>query len=438
MIEFIVFSFVFLKVFWDFLLLKEPNVRIVVLACLLLSAGSAAVGVFAVLRKRALVGDVVAHSILPGICIAFLATGSKHPLFLLLGALGTGWLSLIVMNYITVRSKIKEDTATALSLSVFFGLGILLLTYIQHQGNASQSGLDKFLFGKAASLLLEDVWIFGCISGVLMLVIGVLMKEFTLFSFDPLFSAVIGKPVRVLDFLLTAMTVLAVVVGIQAVGVVLMAAMLITPPAAARYWTNNVSVMVLLSAIFGMVGGYVGAFVSYLAPAMPTGPWIVVVVSLITLFSILFAPQKGVLSKWLNHKTVRNRILKENILKAMFQLLENQDTSQSLSLADITKKRSIPLLTLKRGINFLIKDDFVHKKTGFYSLTDAGFQRGKRLVKLHRLWEVYLATYLRLPTDHLHDDAETIEHILTPQIEQELEQLLNFPKADPHQKTIPY
>jgi manganese/zinc/iron transport system permease protein len=292
----------------QFFSFADINVTYVLIGAVLLAAGSAIVGCFAFLRKRTLAGDAVAHAALPGVCLAFLIDGTKDPIPLLIGATFTGWLSVLSIDWLTGKTRLKEDTAIALVLSVFFGVGIWMLTGIQQSGAASQTGLDKFLFGKAASLIGKDLWVFGGMAAILMVMCLVFYKEFALLCFDKEFAQTSGLPTRVLTVILSTMTVLAVVVGIQAVGVVLMAAMLITPAAAARYWTNNLRIMLGLAAGVGIVSGVGGAFISYVAPAMPTGPWMVMIISMIAMGSFIFAPGKGVWSNWLlqrRHRTCR-------------------------------------------------------------------------------------------------------------------------------------
>jgi manganese/zinc/iron transport system permease protein len=423
----------------EFFSFTDPNIRYVVFGSILLAASASVVGTFTFLKKRALTGDAVAHSVLPGICLAFIISGTKNPLVLIPGAFITGWLSLVIMDFVVRNSKIKEDTAIGLILSVFFGIGILLLTFIQKSGNASQSGLDQFLFGKAASLVGADLYVFAGLALVLLTVVFLFYKELTLLAFDATYTKVIGFPVRTLELILTSLTVLAVVVGIQAVGVVLMAALLITPAAAARFWTNSLPRMILYGAIFSSFSGLVGAYISLIAPAMPTGPWIVLVISLIAVFSFFFAPEKGIMSRYLKQRRNRIQILEDNILKMMFQLGEpGQDFYTYRSKVEMNLRRKIPLDQLNLGLKRLQKQGFILADDNGWKITETGKNRGQRVVKLHRLWEVYLTQYLRLAPDHVHDDAETIEHIITPEIELKLEQLLDHPSVDPHATKIPY
>lgn len=418
---------------------QNPNIRYVTGGSVLLAISSALVGCFTFLKKKALVGDAVAHAVLPGICLAFLLSGTKNPVYLIIGAFITGWLSLILIDVITRKSKIKEDTAIGLILSVFFGVGILLLTMIQHSGNAAQSGLDSFLFGKAAALVGQDLMIFSIISICLLLGVILFYKEFALISFDEDFAKSIGFPVKRLELALTTLTVLAVVTGIQAVGVVLMAAMLITPAAAARFWTNKLNIMLLLAAIFGAFSGVSGAYISYVAPSMPTGPWIVMVISMIALTSFFVAPEKGILYKLIRQSKIKKRILSENILKLFYQLGEmDHNFDEQRSIEEIQTKRPIKTPTLLAGLNKLTHQGFLKHLKGTWQLTDQGQKKGQRIVKLHRLWEVYLTKYLRIAPDHVHEDADNIEHILTPELEARLEALLQYPTSDPHESNIPY
>jgi manganese/zinc/iron transport system permease protein len=424
---------------WSFFSFSDINIRYVALGSVLLAASSAVVGVFTFLRKRALAGDAVAHSVLPGVCLAFIISDSKNPLWLLIGAFITGWLSLVLIDYISSKTRIKEDTSIGLVLSVFFGLGILMLTSIQHSGDAGQSGLDRFLFGKAASLVGADLVAFSIVAILLLVAIIVLYKEFKLLSFDEAFASTIGLPVKALRLTLTTLTVMAVVVGIQAVGVVLMAAMLITPAAAARYWTDRLGIMVFLAALFGAFSGLAGAFISYTAPAMPTGPWIVMVISFIAFFSFLLAPGRGMIARYFRQKDNRNRILEENLLKALYQLGEaKQDYFTFRTLEQIREHRGLPVKQIRVGLKRLISHGYIERKNKAFLLTTEGKEQGKRVVRLHRLWEVYLTNYLRLPSDHVHEGAETMEHIITPELEQKLQHLLNYPEVDPHNEQIPY
>ena len=425
--------------FFDFFSFKNPGIVAVVVGSILLTSSSALVGTFTFLRKKALVGDAVAHAVLPGICLAFLLSGTKNPFFLIIGAFVTGWLSLYLIDRVTLASKIKEDTAIALTLSVFFGVGILMLTHIQHQGNASQAGLDSFLFGKAAAMVGSDLITFSIVAVILMATVGLFFKELKLIAFDMNYAKSLGLPVKTIDLLLTTLTVMAVVTGIQAVGVILMSAMLITPAAAARFWTHHVKTMCVIAALLGAFSGITGAYVSYVAPAMPTGPWIVMIISAIALLSFFFAPGKGILSKAISQRKLQHLIMDENLLKALFHLGEaDHDPYKGRTGMEIIKRRHFPKKRLMASLTRLQREGFLTRQNGEWAFTEAGRIKGQRVVKLHRLWELYLSEYMKIAPDHVHEDAETIEHIITPEIEAKLEHILDYPEVDPHEEKIPY
>jgi manganese/zinc/iron transport system permease protein len=289
-------------------LLKDPNAQWILMASLLLGLSSGVLGSFAYLRKQSLMGDALAHAALPGICIAFMLTGSKNIFFFLIGAAVAGLIATFGIGYITRNSRIKQDSALGLVLSVFFGIGIVLLTQIQHGGSGNQSGLDKFLFGQAAGMVHSDVITMVVISGLLVGLCALLFKEFKLLSFDAGFARGMGFPIAMLDQLLMFLIVVAVVVGIQAVGVVLMAAMLITPAVSARYWTERLGVMVVLAGLFGALSGVMGTFLSSLDNNLPTGPLTVLSATLWFVISVLFAPRRGVVAKMLLRLSVKRDV----------------------------------------------------------------------------------------------------------------------------------
>ncbi|MFU1793892.1 metal ABC transporter permease [Paenibacillus azoreducens] len=292
-------------------ILLDPNAQWILFGSMLLGLSSGVIGSFAYLRKQSLMGDALSHAALPGVCIAFMLSGSKSIFLFLLGAAVAGVIATFGIGYITRNTRIKQDSALAIILTVFFGLGIVLLTQIQHSGNGNQSGLDKFLFGQAASMMLSDVVIMAVISIVLVSICSLLFKEFKLLSFDPGFARGIGYPVAFMDQLIMFLIVVAVVVGIQAVGVVLMSALLITPAVSARYWTEKLGLMVVLSSLFGALSGLIGTFISASGNNLPTGPLTVLVATGIFVVSVIAAPRRGVLSKLLLRSSVRNQMRRE-------------------------------------------------------------------------------------------------------------------------------
>ena len=279
--------------------------RTVALGCSLLGMVSGILGCFAVLRKQSLLGDAGSHASLPGVCLAFLFTNVKETEVLLFGALVTGVICIGLIQLIQNYTKIKFDSALALILSVFFGLGLVLLSYMNKLPGSNKSGLNKFIFGQASTFIERDVNVIF-ITGIILLVIIVLFwKELKLVSFDSDFAKTLGFPSKKIEILISVLIVATVIIGIQAAGVILISAMLISPAVAARQWTDKLSVMVILSAIFGGISGFFGTLISISQENLPTGPIIVVIISLIVLFSILFSNKRGIIFKIIRNNQKR-------------------------------------------------------------------------------------------------------------------------------------
>ena len=409
----------------------------ILIASVLISVSSSLVGTFALLQRKSLVGDAIAHATLPGVCLSFLLAGEKNPFILILGALVTGWLSLLFIDFVQSKTKIKKDAILGITLSIFFALGIMLLTYMQHMPHLGNiSGLSDYIFGNIVSVNRTDLLAFSAISLLCLIGIIALYKELVIYSFDESFAHAIGLKTNLIRFILSFLTILTIISNMQAIGMILTASMLITPAAAARFWTNKLSTIFALAIAFSILSSLFGVFISY-HYTIPTGPLIVVFVSTIAILSFLFAPKKGIFSKRWNLMLLKRKVADENMLKLMFKLGEKE--------GNITKKRTTAELSLSIGkkktlasLARLKHRSYVNKVNDVWQLTKEGVEKGKRITRLHRLWELYLTTHLQIAPDHVHEDAETIEHIITPELEKELEKVLGYPKVDPHEKEIPY
>ncbi len=306
-------------------LFSDYTARTIILGAASLGIVSGVVGSYAVLRKQSLVGDVMSHAALPGIVIAFLIMGVKEQLPIFIGAALSAILAVFVINLVTGNSRVKTDSAMGMALSVFFGLGLVLLTYAQRMPNANQAGLDKFLFGQAEALVEKDVLIIGLTGFFALLVVGLFWKELKLLCFDPDFGGTMGFSMKSMDMLVTVVIVSAIVIGLQTVGVVLMSSMLITPAVAARQWTGNMGSMVILAALIAAVSGMTGVALSAGFENVPTGPAVIVCVSVIAFFSVLFSPN-GFFTLRFKDARSRREIKKDYVLKVLHDLaLEHDD-----------------------------------------------------------------------------------------------------------------
>lgn len=300
--------------------LSDFTIRNVVLGAALLGISSGVLGSFAVLRQQSLLGDALSHAALPGIALGFLISGQRHLLAILLGALISGALAALYALLLTRYSRLKNDAALGSVLSTFFAFGLVLLTYIQNQKNAGQAGLESFLFGQAATIIPSDITLMLLISTLTLGLVALLWKPFKLLSFDRSFAQSLGFPVGFLEFLLTLMIALSIVMGLQLVGVVLMAALLIAPAAAARQWVKRLEHMILLAALFGALSGISGALISAGARGLATGPLIIIAASLMVLVSILFAPQRGIAWEVLQQRQNRRCLQEQQVLLDIYKL----------------------------------------------------------------------------------------------------------------------
>jgi manganese/zinc/iron transport system permease protein len=294
-------------------IVNDYTIRNITLGAMVLGIVSGSLGTFAVLRRQSLLGDSISHAVLPGIILAFMLTGSRDPLILIIGAAVVGWIATLSIMTIVNTTRIKADASLALVLSVFFGFGMVLMTFVQRQPEAAAAGLSRFLFGQAAAIIWDDVRAMLLIGGAALVVLLIFWKEFKLVVFDRSFALSLGMPVRRFDILLTSLLVIAIVIGLQTVGVVLMSAMVVAPAAAARQWTDRLGLVTALAGGFGALAGVSGALISAYAARMPTGPTIVLCLTVIVVGSLILAPNRGVLWAWVRQhrqsRELRSRIV---------------------------------------------------------------------------------------------------------------------------------
>ena len=356
------------------------TLRTVGLGAAFLGIVNGVLGSFAVLRKQSLLGDAISHAALPGIALAFLLTGSKATIVLLLGAAAAGWVGTLLVMNIVKNTRVKYDSALGLVLSVFFGFGLVLLTYIQRMPVASQAGLDTFLFGQAATLLARDVATIGILGLAVLLIVLAVWKEFKLLCFDPDFALSLGFPIRWLDVLLITLLVTSIVIGLQTVGVVLMSAMVVAPAAAARQWTDRLGAMVAISAFFGALAGAGGALVSSLTARLPAGPTIVLCLTAIVLVSLLAAPNRGVVWKWARERVNRNLLQTEAVLADLYVLaMRHEDLGHGHPIS-VLRTMSIGHGGVDRSLEVLRERGLVRVTAdGTWSLTPSGLSEAGRL-----------------------------------------------------------
>ena len=426
----------------EVLLLESYNTRLVVLATTLLGIGAGLVGAFLLLRKRSLMGDVLSHATLPGIGIAFalgttLAGGGKSLGILLAGATVSGLAGVGVMLAIIRTTRLRDDVAMGFVLSVFFGAGTAILRMVQSLPNAA--GLESFIYGKTASMVAGDFTVLAVGSTLAAVAAILLLKELTVLCFDEGFAAAEGWPVLLLDGILLALVTAVTVVGLQAVGLILVIAFLIIPAAAARFWTERLSVMLFLSAVIGGISGWLGASVSALLADLPAGALIVLTAAVIFLVSMLFGTARGVIPRYVDHRRLQRRMGRQHLLRAAYEVLEAKSSpplNGPIPRAALLEHRSWTPRELNRLLGHARGEDHLEPvpDRSLIHLSESGFGEAARITRNHRLWELYLIRHADIAPSHVDRDADMVEHILGSELVRALEAELDTAQvpASPH------
>lgn len=397
------------------------NTLVVLLGASLLGGSVGLVGCFAILRGRALMGDALAHAALPGVCLGFLAAGERNLPIMLCGAYLVVLLGINVISGLQRWTRVKQDAAIGFVLSVFYGAGVVLNSVVQRMpGTGSKAGIDvSFYLGKAAGMSADDVYLIAALAVALLLLVALLYKEFKLVTFDSAFAQVQGLPTLALDLLLMAQIALAVVIGIQIVGVVNMAGLLIIPGVAARFWTERLGAMLLLSLLFGFLMGLIGSWISS-EVTVPTGPIIILTGTAIFLLSLVAAPRRGLLSRLLAQRSFHRELEQRKLLRVLFDLSEPSLPGRpEWSIADLLQRRSWQPRRLRRLLDDARAAGQVEVSADRYALTESGLQRAAEVARGYRLWELFLLEYPDMaPAANL--AAESIEPLLPAAIVDDL------------------
>jgi manganese/zinc/iron transport system permease protein len=426
---------------WRVVTLQDPNTRTVLLGTSLLGGMAGVVGVFMLLRRRALIGDVVGHAALPGIAGGFLISVMLSPdaarslPVLLGGAFVAGVLGALCVMLVDRFSRVRSDAALAIVLSAFYGLGVVLLSVVQRVPTGAAAGLGTFLNGKTASLLGADVQLFAAAACLILILTLLFFKEFTLLCFDNVFASANGWPVFLLDGLLITLVAAVTIIGMQSVGLLLVVATLITPAAAARFWTDDIRRLALLAAAFGALSAVVGITLSAAIPHVAAGATIVLVAGLLFVVSLACGARRGALWRWLEHLRLERQIARHDLLRAAYEIAEGRaaperDDEHILNVAferdEFAPGRGWSASQRDLLIHWALDEDLLRFAGGQrLQLTSHGLAEARRLVRNHRLWELYLMRYADVAASHVDHTADVIEHVLDPEIIQELEHTMH-------------
>ncbi len=428
----------------------DPILRGPTIGCMLMGFACAFVGVLAFVRKRSLLGETLSHASYPGVIVGILLSvffqkEEGLSFFILIGGSLSAFLGFWLVDLLERKERITSDGSLCLVLVLFFGVGVLLASIVQSSHPHLYRQIQSYLYGQAATMGDSHIFFYAFFAAFVSLVVTIFYKEILALSFNREYAQAAGILSPWLNFLLFFLIVLAVIIGIRSVGVILMSAMLIAPPLAARQFTDKLSTLFLLSGIFGMGSGFLGNYFSLLFSdlfsqtgahlSFPTGPMIVVVSAFLAALSLLFAPKKGLIICYCRMALFRIITIQENLLKTSWHLSEKG--KNSLSLDQIGENYAFSRITLRVFLAILQIKGWICIKNKKYHLQPLGIKRGGRIIRLHRLWELYLVNSLGVGVDCVHKSAEEMEHILTPELEKQLTILLDNPKEDPHAQPIP-
>ena len=426
---------------------QDYNTRVVIIGTTLLGLAAGLIGTFLLLRKRALLSDAISHATLPGIALAFILMSvvlgdGKILLGLIAGAAIFSVLGTASVLFIQNRTRLKDDAALGIVLSVYFGLGIALMGLATRMETGNAAGLTSFIYGKTASMLFFDAMLIAMTAGLAILFCILFFKEFALICFDADYGATQGWPVGNLDFLMMTIVVVVTVIGLQAVGLILVVALLIIPAAAARFWTFQLRRMLVLSGFFGALSGMLGAGISALMANLPAGAVIVLTASAIFIFSMIFGSARGLMRLLLERQALRRRILHENLLRDLYEWHESMQTSEhatalrfedhSPQMRDLLSRRSWSPRQLTRTARRLKASGWlILDQENRLLFTPEGIQAAKEVVRKHRLWEAYLISHADVAAGMVDLNADRIEHVLDEDIIRQLEVL--FPEISPQE-----
>ncbi len=418
----------------------DPVLRAPTWATLFMCIASSLMGSFLFLQKKTLLSETLSHATYPGVCIAVMGLGLFAPTFeswsflaVLVGAFISAFLALKMIHFL--QKRMRPDSALCFVLALFFGIGTVSISLMQTIMPAFQKQIQMLLFGQAATMTDLHIVLYGALAMIIACIIFFIFHPLRALLFDREYAQSVG--INRVEKMIFWLLLFSLILGIRSVGLVLMSGMVIAPAVAARQFTNHLHKMLILSAFFGALSGVMGNILSVYGTialstetrnlTLPTGPMIVLVGGTIALLSLAFAPGRGLVFRKLRIGSFRFRCVQENILKCLWKKgpISGKELRTSFGLSLF-----FALLSLR-------KNGWVHKQNRLYHLTLDGHRKASSIVRLHRLWELYLANMLKLQSEKIHKTAEEMEHILTPDIEERLTRLLSNPVIDPHQQPIP-
>jgi manganese/zinc/iron transport system permease protein len=418
---------------------------------MLMCLAASLVGVMVFLRRQSLIGEALSHAAYPGVVLGGIVIGLLFgditggdviSLAHLGGAFLTALLGMKLIGFLEKQMKVYPDAALCFVLSFFFGVGILLASQMQFHFSNLYRHVQTYFYGQAATLTDRHILLYGLLVLAVISSLFLLRKEFKAWMFNSSFAQMLGINISLLDTLFLFLVTLSIVIGVRSVGVVLMSAMLIAPAVAARQYATSLKMMYVWAALFGTASAFLGTYLAnegswwviknYPGSRMtlPTGPMIVLAASAFCIGALSFAPERGIISRLIRIMRFRAACVRENLLKTLWRI-------GPAKLEALRERLFVPSLYLKLVLLQMQRQGWVKQENSSYTLTKEGSLRASHIIRLHRLWELYLADYVGVGPGRVHASAEEMEHILTPELERELTEILHHPTQDPHHQPIP-
>lgn len=387
------------------------------------------IGTYIMLRRMSLIGDALAHAVLPGVVVSFMVAG-KSEIGLFLGAVISGILTVLLIGFINRNSKIKEDTSIGIIFTGAFALGILLVSQLKQV----HIDLSSYLFGDVLGVSSGDITLSLIIMAVIVVCIVLFYKQLLLSSFDPTMAMTIGISTTFIHYMLMTLLSMSIVAGLQSVGVILIIAMLITPPATAYLLSDSLKKILILSALFGVLSSVIGLYLSYHFN-FASGASIVLVAVALFMIAFLFSPKDGVVTRLFRRRESTRLVLIEDVIKLSYRFENEGDKTQLVD--KIANELGVSNGKVESAIRTLIEKQLIEGTNGKYRLTEEGKKYALRLIRTHRLWETYITKEKVTGMEHIHPEAEKLEHVLPEELVDEIDEELGFPEKDPHGSEIP-
>lgn len=413
-------------------ILQEAFIMRALLASAMVGIMCGILGCFIILRNMALIGDALSHAILPGVVAGFIIAGGYSTLGFFVGSVIAGLVAALFMTWIQRNVKTQEDAAIGIVFTAMFAIGVMGISYISKQ-EGIHLDLKDFLFGNILGIADQDLWMTFLVMCFTLISVVAFYRFLFITTFESVVAQTIGISVATVHYFLLLLLSFAVVASLQSVGVILVVAMLITPASTAYLLTHDMKKMILIAAGVGLFSTTAGLLLAIVFDTTP-GPAMTVMATLFYLVAVLFAPRRGLVSRYFKRRERQIRILREDVLKQSVRLHERQ----KLSPENLSERLGMAYKNLRSPVRFLKQNGFLVKDIEGISLTEKGIEKGYDLIRAHRLWESYLVQELGLDVDQIHEDAEKYEHILPESLIEEVAKKLGYPDLDPHGSPIPH